>query len=127
MWWPSSAENSCPPSPPAAQDPFALEAPLTGGLQMAPQMLENVESVPEDGMPPDASGPQDVAAMLGQKFASALAAQDRLAPEAPLTGGLEMAPQALEKSESAPEDGMAAEGSDLQDLGVILGPGERPT
>ena len=77
--------------------------------------------------PLDASGPQDVAAKLGQKFASALAAQDRLAPEAPLTGGLEMVPQALENSESAPEDGMVAEGSEPQDLGVILGPGETPT
>ncbi len=111
----------------AAQAPLALETPLTGGLQMAPQMPEKVESAPEDGMAPDASGPQDVAAMLGEEFASVLAAQDRLAPEAPLTGGLEMAPQALEKSESAPEDGMAAEGSDRQDLGVILGTDERPS
>ncbi len=48
--------------------------------------------------------PQDVAPRRSEAFPSRLAAQDPLAPEAPLTGGLEMASQALEKIESAPEN-----------------------
>ena len=107
----------------APRVPVAPEAPLTGGLEMAPQTLDKTESAPESGMGPEASAPQDGVAKLGGEFASAVAAaaQDPLALEAPLTGGLEMAPQMPGNTESAPESAMGPEAPAPQDGVAKLG------
>lgn len=99
-----------------AQDPLALEAPRIGRLEMVPQTLEKIESAPDCAMAPEAAEAQDVEAKLGGEIVSRLAApaQDPLALGASLTGGLEMARQALEKIESAPKPRTP------QDIGAIV-------
>jgi len=91
---------------PALRSP-ALAAPLTAHLQMVTQTFEKIESAAVVGTAEEASDPEDAAARRREAFAPGLAPQVPVAPEAPLTGGLQMAPQTLENVESAPEDGMA--------------------
>ena len=81
--------------------------------QMAPQGVEKIESAPRNAMAPEAPDPQDLVQQRDDAFASAfdLAGQTPLAVEAP-PAGPEMAPQKLEKIESA----MASEGSDPHNL-----------
>jgi hypothetical protein len=101
---------------PADQTPLAVEASLAG-RQMAPQRLEKIESGPGNGMASEAPDPQDMVQRRDGALASALdpAGQTPLAVEAP-PAGPEMAPQKLENMEPAPGLGMAAEGSNPQDM-----------
>ena len=95
--------------------------------QMAPQRLEKIESAPGNGMAPEAPDPQDMV-QRRDGAASALdpAGQTPLAVETP-PAGPEMAPQKLEKIESAPGNGSAPEGSSPEDLAPACEPLVSPT
>ena len=95
--------------------------------QMAPQRLEKIESAPGNGMAPEAPDPQDMV-HGATALASALdpAGRTPLAVEAPPTSP-EMAPQKLEKMESAPGNGIAPEGSSPEDLAPACEPLVSPT
>ena len=90
----------------------AFEA-RNGRREAARQAQEKTESAIENDVAREAAA---VAARLRTDLASRLARlQDRLASGSPLAGGRQMAPQAIEKTESAPEHGMAPEAAGSQD------------
>jgi hypothetical protein len=101
-----------------------LGASLTGGLEMAPQAHEKIESAPENAMAQEAADPQDVGAIVGAEIVPVLAApaQDPLALEPPLTGGPEMAQQTPENIESMPGNGIAAEAAPGQGGASFVSP-----
>ena len=109
------------------QDRLAAGSLPAAGGEMPPQVIENTESDPEKGMAREAAERHDAGTKLSGEFSSVLAAPALapLAPEPPLTGDREMAPQAIEKAESAPQNGAALEASDAQDAGTAPG-GEPP-
>ena len=113
------APETLRPRDPAPQRDGALASALDPAdaspvrRQIVPQRLEKIESGPVNCMAPEASDPQDVVG----GFASLLdpADQTPLAVEASLAGR-QMAPQRLEKIESAPGNGMAPEARDRPDM-----------
>ena len=99
------------------EDRLALAPPPTKGPDMAPQAPEKAQIPPGNGAGAEASDPQDAAPIRGEGSASFLEtpAQESFALDAPPTNRPEMAPQAPEKSESAPVNGMGADALDPQD------------
>ena len=89
-----------------AQEPLAVDAPLTNLPDMAPQAAEKAQIPPGNGAAPDASDPQDAAPMR-EAFASGLEtpAQESLVFDAPPTNCPETAPQAVEKAQIPPGNG----------------------
>jgi len=80
---------------------------------MAPQEPEKAQFAPGNG---GASDPHEAAALGGEASSrrqapaeDPLALQDRLALELPLTGRIEITPQAPERPESAARNGVGAE------------------
>ncbi len=98
-----------------AQDP-ALEAPPIDRLKMAPQQPERIEFAPGVAMAPISPRPQDVTRDGALARPLEAPAQGPLALVAQLSDRLEMVPQALEKTVSAPELAMSPAPLDPQDV-----------
>jgi hypothetical protein len=114
-----AAERRFPNAPrlEAPEESPLLEAFLAGRLEMAPQTPEMTESAPKDGAAVEAPETADAAAgRRNEAFPPRLASQDPLAPEPFATGGLEMAPQALDEIGSGPEDRMTRDAAETQDV-----------
>ena len=91
------------------EDRLALDARLNR-RETAPQDLEKAESAPGNGIGADAPDPQDAAPIRDEASSSFLEtpAQESLALDAPPTSCPEMVPQALEKAQILPGNGVGA-------------------
>jgi hypothetical protein len=95
----------------AGQAPDPVEAPPTSP-QMAPQSLEKIESAPGIGSGSGTPDPQDMAGAVSSALDPAGRTADPV--EAPSVRS-QMAPQSLEKIDSAPGNGMGSAAPDPQD------------
>ena len=95
----------------AGRAPDPVEAPPTSP-QMAPQSLEKIDSAPGNGMGSGTPEPQDMAGAASSALDPAGRTADPV--EAPSVGP-QMAPQSLEKIDSAPGNGMGSAAPDPQD------------
>ena len=94
-----------------AQDRLAHAAPQADRLEMAPQAIEKAQSAPGDGLTPEASLPQEPSPVRDEASACFLETPMEASPEldAPQADRPETAPQALEKAQSAPGNGVGPE------------------